>query len=112
MMNRSENSNTSVRVAVIGTLCLMYALFFRVLAWRYPDVAREGHAERTRGAISHALRHLGDAGLPAAQQVLRQRHPPSQQIIHRRGTHRSTNRSKKVERESPAAFASSATIQL
>ena len=50
-------------------------------------MTREGDAERARRAIPDALGHLGNTALPAPQQVLRERHSPGQQIVHRRSTH-------------------------
>lgn len=69
---------------------------------------REGDAEGAGGAVADALRDLGDPALVAAQQVLRERQV-SRYSIGATPTAR-VKRSKKVERESAASFASSATV--
>jgi hypothetical protein len=47
-------------------------------------VPREGDAEGAGGAVADALCNLGDAAFITAQQVLGERHAPSEQIFHRR----------------------------
>ena len=51
---------------------------------------REGHAEGARGAVADVLRNLGDGDVLAPQEILRQRHAPAEQILHRRNAHCAT----------------------
>ena len=48
------------------------------------DATGESDAERARRAVTHSFGDLGYANSLPAQQVLRQRHAPTQQILHRR----------------------------
>ena len=74
-----HNVGRSVRPGVGANLRLIRRLHARgVPARRLPDVVPERGAERTRRAVAHAFRDLGQPEICPAEQILRDRHPPSE----------------------------------
>jgi hypothetical protein len=51
-------------------------------------MAGEGDTERACRAVANTQRNVFDAALVTAKEVFRERHPPSEQIIHGCNTNR------------------------
>ena len=89
---------------------LAFPILACIATWRATHVSAERGAEGTRRAVAHAFGDFGKPDVLPAEQILRDRHSPGEQIsIGGRPTVR-VKRSKNAERESAAACASCVTV--